>query len=267
MVKMEENDEWSNEDSHTSRYVLDKKYNVYTIVSPKALNDFAEECLVNERPGTIGLDCEAGIYHAEREEELKKYGLLRNSSQKVTVLQLATCNWLCIIDVKVLFQREDMTDEKWKEFFEQLFHPETTIVGFATNNDIRYLYARFTFLRKMLQNHRRIFCLSKLSTSIRKNKDAFKVAFDGKSFDNNGGIAGLADVILEIKMDKKYQKMDWAARPLSVEQKYYAVKDALVPYLIQKEIFYRIQSDFEFDKAVEIMNNGHLDMSIISIYL
>uniref|UniRef100_A0AC35FDB4 3'-5' exonuclease domain-containing protein n=1 Tax=Panagrolaimus sp. PS1159 TaxID=55785 RepID=A0AC35FDB4_9BILA len=159
-----------------------------------------------------------------------------------------------------------MTTEKWKKFFEQLFHPEITIVGFATNHDIRYLYARFVFLRKMLQNHQRIFCLSKLSISIRKNKDAFKVAFNGNSFDN-GGIAGLADVILEIKMNKKYQEMDWAARPLSVEQKYYAIKDALVPYLIQEEIFYRIESNFPFDEAVEIMNNGHMDMSNLKTYM
>uniref|UniRef100_A0AC34GND8 3'-5' exonuclease domain-containing protein n=1 Tax=Panagrolaimus sp. ES5 TaxID=591445 RepID=A0AC34GND8_9BILA len=258
-IDMENDKRYGNADSKTNVYVWDESYKMISIVTKKALNEFMKEELTKNLHKIIGLDCEAGIPPEEVAAEKAKYGFAISRNLKVSSLQLAMPGYLYFIDIQVLSEDEKMDEEAWKKFFQTLFHPERTIVGFSLINDFRFINARFPFLRELMRESKKMLCLSQLSEAIRKNgeKQTFEIIFENRHPSNNS-LAALSYHILGLEMDKYFQKKNWTHRPLSPKKKLYAVTDALVVVLLKDEIQYRLELKMDADKAFEIMEKGIL---------
>uniref|UniRef100_A0A914YRL5 3'-5' exonuclease domain-containing protein n=1 Tax=Panagrolaimus superbus TaxID=310955 RepID=A0A914YRL5_9BILA len=221
------------EDCIVTRKIWGKFHKIITIVTPVAVVDFILEYFAKSKPKIMGIDCEAGFI---------------DGKQKITVLQLATTDWLCLIDIGMLADK--YSDNQWKTFFEHIFHPDIIRVGFSFSSDYNYICNRFPFLQSMLhEKERNVLCLQKLMNQNRFNNE-FNSIFK-KDIATNCGLATLAKEVLGITMNKKLQSTNWEKRPLTDDQKIYAVADALAALLIYERIETLLKQKFGNVKAME----------------
>ncbi|KAJ7536869.1 hypothetical protein O6H91_12G086000 [Diphasiastrum complanatum] len=137
---------------------------------------------------------------------------------KVAVLQLATEEYVFVLDLLKLFQqnRKELDD-----CITVIFHsPNISKLGFSAYNDLERLSESYPDL-KCFHECKPILDLQKVSGIGRK-----------------GGLSGLAKVSLGHNLDKSMRMSDWEKRPLSVNQLHYAALDAAVLLPIYKSLTY-----------------------------
>uniref|UniRef100_A0A914P6B6 3'-5' exonuclease domain-containing protein n=1 Tax=Panagrolaimus davidi TaxID=227884 RepID=A0A914P6B6_9BILA len=216
-----------------------KTYELITVITPKCFDDFVEKYFIKQKPKIVGIDCEAHPY-----------------TSCITVLQLATPNWICLIDVQILFDK--ISQNIWKKFFQQLFHPSITRIGFSFQSDYIFMCKKFHFLSYLIsEKERKVLCLQTLTNSILQDGCDISSIF-GCKISADIGLSKLSKAVLNINLDKSLQKSDWTKRPLTQLQKIYAVSDALVVVLIKKEMEKRLQKTFGHSTAQKMINKGFI---------
>uniref|UniRef100_A0A914YP69 3'-5' exonuclease domain-containing protein n=1 Tax=Panagrolaimus superbus TaxID=310955 RepID=A0A914YP69_9BILA len=221
-----------------------KPYKLITVITPTGLNSFIDEYFVKQKPEIIGIDCEAN-----------GSSYLRNS--KITVLQLATLEWICLIDIHVLF--EQVSKNKWKKFFEHIFDPSIIRIGFSFQNDFVFLCNKFSFFSPLIhEKQRKVLCLQKLTNTIVEDPRNFDSIF-GDKISVDSGLAKLSKAVLNIDLDKSLQQSDWTQRPLTQLQKIYAVSDALIVLLIKDEMEKRLKGRLGYSAANKLINRGFIN--------
>uniref|UniRef100_A0A914QXW6 3'-5' exonuclease domain-containing protein n=1 Tax=Panagrolaimus davidi TaxID=227884 RepID=A0A914QXW6_9BILA len=75
---------------------------------------------------------------------------------------------------------------------------------------------------------------------------------------SNISLSNVSKAILDIKLNKDQQSSDWNWRPLSNEQKIYAVTDAIVVILIKEKIENDLKNAFGDEKTFKIMEKGNI---------
>uniref|UniRef100_A0A914P0W9 3'-5' exonuclease domain-containing protein n=1 Tax=Panagrolaimus davidi TaxID=227884 RepID=A0A914P0W9_9BILA len=220
-----------------------KTYELITVGTGKALKEFAQKYFIDTKPKVLGLDAEAG-------------SLATGTDSKVTVLQLATPEWLCLIDVYML--SKELVDEDWTNFFTHIFHPDITRIGFAFLSDYAFIFNAFPHLLTLLQEEsRKVLCLQKLLHKILTDIKAEKAVFPEK-VPNNISLADICETVLGYSLSKEMQNSNWTQRPLSQEQKIYAVSDALVVVLIKDKIEDALKSKLDESEVDQIINEGYI---------
>uniref|UniRef100_A0A914YCF9 3'-5' exonuclease domain-containing protein n=1 Tax=Panagrolaimus superbus TaxID=310955 RepID=A0A914YCF9_9BILA len=206
------------EDCIVDRKFWGKSYKLITIATPEALNNFIDEYFIKSKPKIMGIDCEAG------------FPVNNNEKQKIAVLQLATSDWCCLIDIQLLSDK--LSENQWRNIFEHFFHPDILRIGFMFQCDYYFLCSRFPNLQKFFeQKERKVLCLQKLTDSTINCDGIFKTKLHICC-----GLADLAKEILNIDLDKSLQNSDWSKRPLKTFQKLYAISDALIVVLIHEKM-------------------------------
>uniref|UniRef100_A0AC34GV60 3'-5' exonuclease domain-containing protein n=1 Tax=Panagrolaimus sp. ES5 TaxID=591445 RepID=A0AC34GV60_9BILA len=231
------------EDSIETVTLFGQSYELITVGTRSALREFGQKYLIDKRPTILGLDCEAG-------------SLATSTDSKVTVLQIATREWLCLIDVYLL--SKELGDEDWTDFFKHIFHPDIERIGFAFLSDYAFIFNAFPHLLTLLQEeNRKVLCLAKLVTAILTNVKAEKAVFPEK-VPANISLQDICETVLGYSLSKEMQNSNWTQRPLSQEQKIYAVSDALVVVLIKDKIENALKSKLDETEVDDIMKQGYI---------
>ncbi|MCO5612047.1 hypothetical protein L7F22_066309 [Adiantum nelumboides] len=142
----------------------------------------------------VGIDCE--------------WKAIRENNFKVSVLQLATHEFVFILDLVSLSQQHGSA---LNLCVQSVFSsPAVLKLGYAVYND----------LEQLLQSYSDLECFYRCESVL----DLQLVA--GREI--KGGLSGLAKVVLGKSMDKRMRMTDWERRPLSTKQLHYAALDAAV---------------------------------------
>uniref|UniRef100_A0A914QGZ7 3'-5' exonuclease domain-containing protein n=1 Tax=Panagrolaimus davidi TaxID=227884 RepID=A0A914QGZ7_9BILA len=230
-------------DSVETCTVFGKEYKLLMITTPKGLKDFLQEYFIDSKPDILGIDSEAYKF-------------------KLSLFQLATKDWCCIIDIFLLSPYLSPSD--WTIVFQHIFDPAIIRIGFAFHADFNFIQIAFPHVCEMLkEENRKVHCLSTLSKAILDDSEAKNVVFS-KLPDNtmttksNISLSNVSKAILDIKLNKDQQSSDWNWRPLSDEQKIYAVTDAIVVILIKEKIENDLKNAFGDEKTLKIMEQGNI---------
>uniref|UniRef100_A0AC35GI60 3'-5' exonuclease domain-containing protein n=1 Tax=Panagrolaimus sp. PS1159 TaxID=55785 RepID=A0AC35GI60_9BILA len=228
-------------DKTESCEIFDKRYKIITVATPKGLKDFFRTYFVESKPKILGMDVESIPY-----------------INQISTIQLATADWCAIIDVHIL--SEHLSDSDWKIYFERIFDPLITRVGFAFASDYYLIGNTFPRISPLMQNERsKSLCLKKLVDSILKIPEAKDAVLHGRPL-SSVSLLNVTKAILGIELDKDMQQSDWAQRPLTNEQKIYAVTDAIVVLLIKEKIENDLKKNFGPTAAFNIIEDAFVSM-------
>uniref|UniRef100_A0AC35GGV0 3'-5' exonuclease domain-containing protein n=2 Tax=Panagrolaimus sp. PS1159 TaxID=55785 RepID=A0AC35GGV0_9BILA len=231
-------------DSVETCTIFGKEYKLLMITTPKGLKDFLQKYFIDSKPDILGIDSEAYKF-------------------KLSLFQLATKDWCCIIDIFLLSPYLSTSD--WTLVFQHIFDPTIIRIGFAFHADFNFIQIAFPHIcdEILKEDNRKVICLSTLSKAILDDSEAKNVVFS-KLTDNNMttksniSLSNVSKAILDIKLNKDQQSSDWNWRPLSYEQKIYAVTDAIVVILIKEKIETDLKNAFGDEKTLKIMEKGNI---------
>uniref|UniRef100_A0AC34GE53 3'-5' exonuclease domain-containing protein n=1 Tax=Panagrolaimus sp. ES5 TaxID=591445 RepID=A0AC34GE53_9BILA len=231
-------------DSIETCTIYGKEYKLIMITTPKGLYDFLKTYFIDSKPKVLGIDSEA------------------HNFKELSLFQLATKDWLCIIDIFLLSKY--LSDSDWTIVFQHIFDPTIERIGFAFQADYNFIQIAFPHLCTMLaEEDRRVLCLSTLSKVILEDSEAKNIIFsklDGnnplKMYKSNISLADVSKAVLDIKLCKEQQSSNWNWRPLTEEQKIYGVTDSLIVILIKEKIEADLKNAFGDEKAAEFMEKA-----------
>uniref|UniRef100_A0A914XZ12 3'-5' exonuclease domain-containing protein n=1 Tax=Panagrolaimus superbus TaxID=310955 RepID=A0A914XZ12_9BILA len=199
-----------------------RKSKLFTILTRNGLYKFMDEYFIKSKPKYIGIDIETG------------------KCKDAAVLQIATLEFTCLIDIQELFDK--LSENEWKnDVFIPFFDSDILRVGFSFHNDFEYLCNKFPYLQDFFQE-RKVLCLQKLADYIIKLIDEnIIVEYFCTDIKAGSGLAKLTKAVLNLNMDKTLQNSNWIQRPLTHFQKIYAVSDALIVVLLKDEMQTRLE--------------------------
>uniref|UniRef100_A0A914Q2H9 3'-5' exonuclease domain-containing protein n=1 Tax=Panagrolaimus davidi TaxID=227884 RepID=A0A914Q2H9_9BILA len=221
--------------------VFNKSYKLITVATPTAMDNFLRTYFIQSKPEILGIDVES----------------IPNNSQ-VSIIQLATKDWCCIIDVLLLSKH--FSNKDWTKIFELIFHPSIIRIGFDFPSDYFLIGNTFSHVSPLMQSENgKGLCLKKLFDSIVKNPKAKNAVLHGRPFPSVS-LSNASKAILGFDLDKNMQRSDWAQRPLTNKQKIYAVKDAVVVLLIKEKIENDLKKNLGPTQALIIVQDAFVSM-------
>uniref|UniRef100_A0A914YTZ0 3'-5' exonuclease domain-containing protein n=1 Tax=Panagrolaimus superbus TaxID=310955 RepID=A0A914YTZ0_9BILA len=232
-------------DSVETCTILGKEYKLFMVTTPKGLKDFLQTYFIDSKPEILGIDSEAHNF-------------------KLSLFQLATKDWLCIIDIFLLSRFLSLDD--WTIVFQQIFDPTIVRIGFAFHADYNFIQIAFPHLCPMLaEENRKVICLATLSKVILEDSEAKNIVFSNlevkhpyKMFKSNVSLADVSKAVLGIKLCKDQQSSNWNWRPLTAEQKIYGITDSLIVILIKEKIEEDLKTAFGEEKTAEFLEKSNI---------
>uniref|UniRef100_A0AC34F4F9 3'-5' exonuclease domain-containing protein n=1 Tax=Panagrolaimus sp. ES5 TaxID=591445 RepID=A0AC34F4F9_9BILA len=173
----------------------------------------------------------------------------------MTLLQLSTDKWFCLIDVQEICKEITNVHAVWEELYEVLFGSD--ILGFAAANEFGYLLFTFPWLEPLLKKEEsKILCLQKLTNTILASELFELKNFFSKNIKDTCRLEVLTKEVLGYEMDKTMQQSKWNQRPLDPFQKIYAVLDALVLVQIYKKLSLLLHEKLNNEDYSKIIDQG-----------
>lgn len=141
---------------------------------------------------------------------------------KVSILQITTEEKVFIFDMLRLSRTEP---DALSDCLKPMFHSSRVWnVGYALNNDLNQLHGSYEYLE--------CFSLCKPTLDFQRIYAHLR-----------GGLSGVAEELLNGRLDKAYQMSDWGQRPLSRSQMQYAALDAVVLIAMLKIALKKLAKD------------------------
>ena len=178
-----------------------------------------------------------------------------SSAQKLTLLQIASCDSCYLIDVLKL-----KDSKHWTTFTDKILNSKSILkIGFGFHNDLTLI--RQSFPIKTDFQPQKIFDLSKVFEFVlseyRNIIDESAIA-EARHKDLKG-LSKCVFLLFGKPLDKSEQFSDWSRRPLREEQLKYAALDAFCLIEIFDELRKRFNdNNYDFEEFVEHFLNGKL---------